>query len=302
MDAAPQGVVICEARAPDCPVIYANAAMTVLTGYPQTDLVGRPLRVPQGEGRDQGGVQQLRAALHDGSTCRVVLRDQRRDGSTFSNEITLVPLRDATGQVTHFVAFQRDMGAAEPRGDGRDPMSTQSMLAYLRDDKLSGLLRRPYFDELLRRDWSLAQRESRRVSLLLFDLDHFLPYRDVFGRQGADQSFRRIARVVGGCFRRASDLCARFDEDQIAAFSAGVALDQAVKHAETVLGRIRDLAIHHPRSGISRYVTASCGVVSCVPPHDMTVEKLYECALEALRGAKEQGRNQVLGREASNKS
>ena len=127
-------------------------------------------------------------------------------------------------------------------------MNTQTMLAYLRDDKLTGLLRRTYFEELVKRDWGLAQRESRRLSFLVFDLDCYSQYRDVFGRPGADQSFRRIARVIAGCFRRASDLCGRFDEDQIAALTTGLDLGQASKLAEAVLARVRDLAIHHPRS------------------------------------------------------
>jgi diguanylate cyclase (GGDEF)-like protein len=177
-------------------------------------------------------------------------------------------------------------------------MSTQTMLAYLRDDKLTGLLRRPYFEELIRRDWGLAQRESRRLSFLVFDLDDYSQYRDVFGRQGADQSFRRIARVIGGCFRRASDLCGRFEEDQVAALTTGLDLSQAARLAEAVLARVRDLSIHHPRSSISRYVTVSAGVVSLVPPHDAAPGRLYEAALRALKDAKELGKNRVMSREA----
>ena len=79
------------------------------------------------------------------------------------------------------------------------------MMAYLRDDKLTGLLRRTYFEELVKRDWGLAQRETRRLSFLVFDLDCFATYKDTFGKPGADQSLRRISRVISGCFRRASD-------------------------------------------------------------------------------------------------
>jgi diguanylate cyclase (GGDEF)-like protein len=176
-------------------------------------------------------------------------------------------------------------------------MSTQTMLAYLRDDKLTGLLRRTYFEELVKRDWGLAQRESRRLSFLVFDLDCYSQYRDVFGRPGADQSFRRIARVIAGCFRRASDLCGRFDEDQVAALTTGLDLGQASKLAEAVLARVRDLAIHHPRSSVSRFVTASAGVVSLVPPHDAMPTRAYESALRALKDAKELGKNRVVSRE-----
>jgi diguanylate cyclase (GGDEF)-like protein len=119
----------------------------------------------------------------------------------------------------------------------------------------------------------------------------------VFGKGGADQSFRRIARVIGGCFRRASDLCGRFDEDQVAALTTGLDLVQASKLADAVLSRVRDLAVHHPRSAVSRYVTASAGVVSLVPPHDADPARAYEAGLKALKDAKELGRNRVVSRE-----
>jgi PleD family two-component response regulator len=60
---------------------------------------------------------------------------------------------------------------------------------------------------------------------------------------------------------------------------------------------VRDLAVHHPRSTVSRYVTASAGVVSLVPPHDADPARAYEAALKALKDAKELGRNRVVSRE-----
>ena len=302
VEAAPDGVVICDARAPDWPVLFVNAAMEQLTGYDADFMRGRNLRFLQGEDHDQDGLARIRAALRDGVTCHTTLRNYRRDGTMFWNEVTLQPLRDGTGAVTHFAGFHREGGdrlrAGESRDKGDPALNTQTMLAYLRDDKLTGLLRRNYFEELVKRDWGLAQRESRRLSFLVFDLDCYLQYKETFGKSGSDQSFKRISRVIGGCFRRASDLCGRFDEDQIAALTTGLDLAQAAKLAEAVLGRVRDLAIHHPRSNVSRYVTASAGVVSLVPPHDAAPERIYEMALEALKDAKELGRNRAVSREA----
>jgi diguanylate cyclase (GGDEF)-like protein/PAS domain S-box-containing protein len=300
VEAAPEGVALCEARNGDWPVVFVNTAMEQLTGYGADQILGRNLRFLQADDRDQDGVLKMRNALRDGQACQILIRNYRRDGTLFWNEMRLVPLRAGDGSVTHFASFHREGGTVrtDSRNEARDPaMNTQTMLAYLRDDKLTGLLRRPYFEDLIKRDWGLAQRESRRLSFLVFDLDHFSAYRDVFGRQGADQSFRRIARVIGGCFRRASDLCGRYDEDQIAALTTGLDLSQASKLADAVLGRVRDLAIHHPRSSVSRYVTASAGCVSLVPPHDVPPERIYDAALKALKDAKDLGRNRVVSRE-----
>ena len=299
VESSAEAVALCEATSGNWLVTYVNPAMERLTGYQSDAMVGRNLRFLQADDHEQEGLARIRDALREGATCRTTVRNYRSDGTQFMNEIMLSPLRSPEGQITHYASFHREIGARpELRPEPKDPsMNTQTMLAYLRDDKLTGLLRRPYFEELVKRDWGLAQRESRRLSFLVFDLDNYAQYRDVFGRQGSDQSFRRIARVVGGCFRRASDLCGRFDEDQIAALTTGLDLVQASKLAEAVLARVRDLAIHHPRSGVSRYVTASAGVVSLVPAHDSPPNKVYAAALQALKDAKDLGRNRVVSRE-----
>jgi diguanylate cyclase (GGDEF)-like protein/PAS domain S-box-containing protein len=295
---APDGVTVCEARSGEWVAVFVNAAMEQLTGYDAASILGRNLRFLQADDREQDSAARIKAALRDGVGCHVVLRNYRRDGTMFLNEVSLVPLRNPQGELTHFASFHRESGDQLRSDTTRDPaLSTQTMMAYLRDDKLTGLLKRPYFEDLIKRDWGLAQRESRRLSFLVFDLDAFSQYREVFGKQGADQSFRRIARVIGGCFRRASDLCGRFDEDQIAALTTGMDLAQAAKLADAVLARVRDLAIHHPRSAVSRYVTASAGVVSLVPAHDVPPSKVYSDALKALKDAKELGRNRVVSRE-----
>jgi len=306
-DAAPEGVMVCDARAHDFPVVYVNPAMVQLTGYPAERILGHNPRFLYGADRHQEGLPRLRAALRDGLGCRVVLRNLRVDGTLFFNDITLVPLRDAQGVLTHFASFHRE-GAGQLRpeparsepataieGRSADPLlSTQTMLAYVRDDKLTGLLRRSYFEDLLQRDWGLAQRESRRITLVGFDLDFFSQYRDIFGRQGADQCFRRIARVIAGCFRRATDMCARLDEDQVIALAVGMDEVEASKFVELVLARVRDLAIHHPRSSVSRYVTVSAGIASAIPTPELSKDQLIATMLGALRRAKDLGRNRVV--------
>lgn len=295
-DAAPEGVMVCDANSPDMPVVYANRAMEHLTGYPPESIIGRNPRFLYGAEPDQTSLTRLRSALREGVGCHVIVRNTRADGIVFFNDITLVPLRDAEGKLTHFASFHREgVGQLKPEPTAADPvLSTQTMLAYVRDDKLTGLLRRSYFEDLLQRDWGLAQRESRRLTLIAFDLDFFDQYRDVFGRQGADQCFRRIARVIAGCFRRSTDLCGRLDDDQVIALTVGMEDVDANKFAESILSRVRDLAIHHPRSSISRYVTISAGVATTVPGADASKDQLIGAVLGALRRAKDLGRNRVV--------
>jgi diguanylate cyclase (GGDEF)-like protein/PAS domain S-box-containing protein len=296
LDAAPEGVVACDARAKDWPAIYVNEAMQQLTGYLPAEIVGRNLRFLHADDHQQQGLERIRAALKTGKPCQALLRNYRKDGTLFWNEMRLVPIRDANNTLTHFVSFHREgysqLRVDAPQAEQPDPLvSTQTMLAYVREDKLTGLLRRSYFEDMLKRDWGVAQRESKPLTLFLFDLDFFAQYREVFGRAGADQSFRRIARVIHACFRRASDLCGRLEDEQVVALTAGMEDTNALSFAEATLARIRDLAIHHPRSSVSRYLTASVGVATTVPAHAASPENLLKAATDSLRLAKERGRN-----------
>ena len=302
LDACPDGVVICDMRASDAPAVFVNRAFEHMTGYRAAELVGRNMRFLHGDDRDQEGLSRIRLALKEGVAAHATLRNYRKDGTLFWNELRLVPVRNASGEISHFASFHREAGErlrpdvrTDQRSEPRDPaLNTQTMLAYLRDDKLTGLLRRGYFDELLKRDLGIAQRESRSLSLFMFDPDFFEPYRELFGRPGADQTMRRLGRTIGACFRRASDLCARFDDSRIAALCTGMDAEQAAKHAEQVLSRVRDLAIHHPRSAVSRFLTMSAGVVTLTPKRNLDPDKLIAAAEAALQKARDEGRNRVV--------
>ncbi len=109
--ALPVGVVLVDARAADLPIVFANAAFSALTGYPIPAVVGRNCRFLQGPDTDPVAVATLRRALAAGTGCTVTLRNYRRDGTPFWNELTLAPLRDTDGQVVAYVGVQVDATA-----------------------------------------------------------------------------------------------------------------------------------------------------------------------------------------------
>lgn len=297
VEMSPDGIAVCEVREHQWPVIYVNRAFEQLCGYSAAELQGRNLNFLQQGENEQEGLSVLRGALLDGTACRVTLRNYRKDGTPFVNEMQLVPIRNHEGKLTHFASFHRVGFANAPATLDEvpaDPMlNTQRMLAYVRDDKMTGLLRRSYFEDLLRRDFALTQREAKSHTVFLFGIDQALAYKEAFSATGAEQMFKRIARTVAGCFRRSTDLCARWEESEIVVASMSVDPSQAQKLAETVLTRVRDLAIHHPRSPGSRFVTVSAGVVSEVPAQRATSAQFIARALVALRQARTQGVQRV---------
>ena len=103
------GIVITDARQPNNPIIYANPAFERLTGYSAGEAEGRNCRFLHGTDRDQADLQEIRAAIAERRPGHAVLRNYRKDGTLFWNELSVAPVHDETGMVTHFVGLQNDI-------------------------------------------------------------------------------------------------------------------------------------------------------------------------------------------------
>jgi two-component system, cell cycle response regulator len=297
VESSPEGVVLIDAQGSDHPVIYVNPAFEALTGYSAAELIGRNLRVLQADDRDQDGRHRLRDALSRGETCRVLLRNYRKDGTLFWNEMTVLPLRHADGCVTHYVGHHRDAGERlriDPKV-AKDTLSGmhQPTAVAIRDDRLTGLYTLAYLEELLKRDWAVAHREQRSIAVLAIDVDALDLYNATFGRAAGDSTIRRVAHVISGCLRRASDIAARIDGGSLIAFAPGLTHEQALRIGQLMAERVRDLRIHHPRSAILRYISISVGVCAAVPGAADDPSILLQKAQQQLQLAKKSGRNQA---------
>ncbi len=111
MEASEDGIAIADARAPDLPLIYVNPAFTRITGYTAEEALGRNCRFLQNGDADQPGLTVLRAALAKGEPARVLIRNYRKDGTRFWNELVMAPVRDDRGVLTHFIGVQADVTA-----------------------------------------------------------------------------------------------------------------------------------------------------------------------------------------------
>ena len=297
LESSPEGMVLVDAQAADWPVLYVNPGFEALTGYAAADLLGKNLRLLQGEDRDQDSRHRLRDALSRGEACRVLLRNLRKDGTPFWNELTVVPLRDAQGTVTHFAGHHRDAGERlriDPKHARESVVgSAPAAPAGPRDDRLTGLFTLPYLEDLLKRDWAIAQREKRSIGMFAVDIDALDSYNTTFGRQAGDITIRRVAHCVSGCMRRSSDVVARVDGGSLVAFAPGLTDEQAMHLGRLMAERVRELRIHHPRSAVLKYVSVSVGVATAVPDAGTTAAELLDRSQSQLKQAKQAGRNQA---------
>ena len=109
MDALNNAVVIVDARQADMPITYVNSHFERMTGYAKSEIIGRNCRFLQGDAKDQPGILALRNAIEKRENCQVSLKNFRKDGSVFQNELFISPVFDEQGVLTNFIGMQREI-------------------------------------------------------------------------------------------------------------------------------------------------------------------------------------------------
>lgn len=109
IDSSSNGIVITGLADKDYPIIYANEAFLRMTGYSMQEVLGNNSRFLQQGDRNQPNVTKLRTAVQHNHDTHVILRNYRKDGSLFWNEVYISPIRDEQGRITHYVGVHNDV-------------------------------------------------------------------------------------------------------------------------------------------------------------------------------------------------
>ncbi|RCV91762.1 PAS domain S-box protein [Billgrantia montanilacus] len=109
VDASVDGIVVAEQEGDENILIYVNKGFERLTGYSADEILYRDCRFLQNEDRDQPALVNIRKALKEGRPCREVLRNYRKDGTLFWNELSITPLYDEEDKLTYYIGVQKDV-------------------------------------------------------------------------------------------------------------------------------------------------------------------------------------------------
>ncbi|TVP90472.1 MAG: PAS domain-containing protein [Pseudomonadaceae bacterium] len=109
VNASNDGIVVAEQEGDDNILIYVNKAFEDLTGYSSEEILYQDCRFLQKDDCDQPGLHAIREAVKAGKPCRQVLRNYRKDGSMFWNELSITPVHNETDQLTYFIGIQKDV-------------------------------------------------------------------------------------------------------------------------------------------------------------------------------------------------
>ena len=161
-------------------------------------------------------------------------------------------------------------------------------------DGLTQVGNRRCFDDRLKMEWQRLSRDVQPISLILFDIDYFKLYNDLYGHQMGDACLTAIAQTVKQVLSRPADLVARYGGEEFVIILPNTDIQGALIVAEHIRIAITNLGIVHQSSSISDIVTISLGVASLLPNSKQELATLIKQADTALYRAKQQGRNQSV--------
>ncbi|MCM1983586.1 transporter substrate-binding protein [Lyngbya confervoides] len=310
VEASGNAILISDAQHPEMPLIYVNPAFETQTGYSAADSLGRNCRFLQGNDHHQPALEKLRAAQGEPRDCTVVLRNYRKDGTLFWNELTISPVFDETQQLTHFVGIQNDITERirasellEKRIQDRTAKLTEALQNLQRaqcqliekeeslqyealHDYLTGLPNRKHFVDQLNAFITDPSGNPRSYAVLFLDLDYFKVINDSLGHLKGDLLLKQAADRLQELLR-ATDLLARFGGDEFVILLTNL---PSPSYAERIAERIQS-AITRPfhLEGQDLVVTASIGIT--LSTHgDRTAEDILRDADTAMYHAKNQGK------------
>jgi diguanylate cyclase (GGDEF)-like protein/PAS domain S-box-containing protein len=302
VDASPAAILVADANDPRLPIVYANTVYERLSGYVIDELAGHPWGVLARAVPGDDTLAAVTAAIGRGEACRVMVADLRKDGTSWTSDVGVTPLRGARGDLRYFLLTHEPapanpakqdpepsvFAAEDARGElsllQRERERARQKIATLdRIDPATGLVRFGYFQETLRRDLAMARRDRRFVTLLVFEIVEYAVYRQTFGDKAADSCQRMIGAQIMRVLRRAGDLCARYDESTLVAAAVGQHADEIRPLAERIADGVLQLKLHNPRGKASRYITTRVRLISCPPGAHDDPEPLIARALAEAR-------------------
>lgn len=267
-------------------ILQVNEAFTAVTGYAPEEVIGKTPQILRSEKHDAAFYRNMWEALaHEGCWSGDIW-NRRKDGGIYPEWLSISGIKDASGQVTHYLGIYSDI---------REPKEAERRILELAFyDPLTGLPNRRLLLDRLSHAQINSARDHQFGALLLLDLDDFKTLNDTRGHDVGDQLLIEVARRLGDTLRE-SDSAARLGGDEFVILLEGLSKDQAAAatKAETIAEKIR-AAVSRPVSlnGNAHYTTPSIGVTLFLG-HGETADTLLRQADLALYQAKDAGRNAI---------
>lgn len=202
-------------------------------------------------------------------------------------------VRDAEGNVERLVGFMFDISERKKIEDKLfDLQKELEDLSF--KDGLTGVANRRMFDSVIEVEWTNARRNNQPLSLIMFDIDYFKQYNDLYGHVQGDDCLKIVAKVLSQGATRSRDFFARFGGEEFVLVLPETDAASARKVADRCRSLIFKEQIAHAKSEAGHILTISMGLGTLIPGHTDSLKDFIKSVDQRLYHAKQQGRNRLV--------
>ena len=298
------GITISDVNQPDNPLVFVNKAFEVMTGYSSEEAINRNCRYLQGNQKNQRNIEVIREAIKNAKGCVVTIRNYRKDGSLFWNELSISPVFNTQSKLTHFIGIQKDVSARVERDQLllNERKSLHEAKAKLENlviiDSLTGIYNRRHFETQLNELWQFLTNTQGTLCLMMVDVDFFKRYNDSYGHVAGDEALKEVASCLSTNMKRDMDFTARYGGEEFVVLAIDMTKQQSLQMGSLLCAHVRNLNIEH-KDSTHGYVTISCGIAHVNPTSSTNPASILQQADQALYRSKSNGRNQATLYEKS---
>lgn len=276
------GVAIAEYGGGHNPIVFANSALTGLTGYGLDELKGQDYRFLVGQDDQQAALEELNSAILSSTECCVKLRNYTKDGRLFWTKVSIGFCRN-DAKVTHLITISQDITQQEYIKNVLDKITIlyremSKRLEYTNEtDSLTNLKNRGHLSTRGEFILGAAKREKMRLHAIIVDVDNFKTLNTLGGYSLGDGCLVKVANIISRFFCRATDIAIRMCDDEFVIICIEDDDNRVLERAEILRSEIRAVRVKDLDSR-THEISVSIGIYSVTPEKNTTIEEMVHNA------------------------
>ncbi|MCF6340843.1 MAG: sensor domain-containing diguanylate cyclase [Sulfurimonas sp.] len=264
-------------------IIDVTNSFCELTGFNKDELIGKTHTIIKHPDTKEIFFKKMWKTILNGDIWENDIKNLKKDGSTLWLHVVIFPRYAKNRRLIGFSSIRHNI------------TTTKKLEQEAIHDVLTGLFNRRHYNKIITKELQRAKRGQASFTFVMMDIDYFKQYNDTYGHHKGDEALKTIAHLLTKKLSRGSDYCFRLGGEEFAFFFTGLTAEESIDYTKNICLEVEKLHINHIKNKVSKYLTASFGIViSDMQTSSYSEEFIYAASDKALYKAKKAGRNQVV--------